>query len=101
MRGIVLKPKCIIKDENNDVQCLGHSAEGYIIPCCWMNDNRTVFYQEKFKISNNTSIKSITQSKEWIDFYKMLIDEPKKAPHVCHEFCGISSKNDNYGVQNL
>ena len=84
MRNIVLRPKCIVKDKNNDVQCLGHSAEGYIIPCCWMNDNTTIFYQEKFKISNNASIKSITQSKEWIDFYKMLIDEPEKAPFTCH-----------------
>ena len=27
-----------------------------------------------------------------------LIDEPEKAPFTCHEYCGLSSKNDNYGV---
>ena len=94
----MLKPKCMIEDENGNTKCLGHSAEGFIVPCCWMNDNTTIFYQEKIKISNNSSIKSITQSKDWIDFYKMLIDEPEKAPFTCHEYCGLSSKNDNYGV---
>lgn len=95
----MLKPKCIIKDSNGDVQCLGHSAEGYITPCCWMNDNSTMFYQEKLKISNNKSIKDITQSKEWIEFYQMLIDEPEKAPWVCHKYCSENSINDKYGVK--
>ena len=52
----MLKPKCITKDKNGNVQCLGHSAEGYITPCCWMNDNNTIFYQEKFKISKYKKI---------------------------------------------
>ena len=97
----MLKPKCITKDKNGNVQCLGHSADGYITPCCWMNDNNTIFYQEKFKISNNKSIKDITQSKEWIEFYKLLADEPKKAPWVCHKYCSEDSKNDTFGVENL
>ena len=66
-----------------------------------MNDNNTIFYQEKFKISNNKSIKDITQSKEWIEFYKLLADEPKKAPWVCHKYCSEDSKNDTFGVENL
>lgn len=95
----MLKPKCLIRDKTGELQCLGYSAEGYITPCCWMNDNRTVFFKEKLKISNNKSIKNITQSKEWIDFYHMLIEKPQKAPEVCHKFCGKNSINDKYGVK--
>ena len=100
----MLKPKCIIKNDEGNTACLGHSAEGYLTPCCWIDafpDHRgisqAIFYQEKLLISNNANIKNITQSKEWIDFYTMLQKEPDKAPPVCYKMCSDISVIETYG----
>ena len=102
-----LKPKCIIPDEKGHIQCLGHSAEGYITPCCFLDAYtkdrgmaEDIFYQEKFKISNVKDIKKdILESKEWVDFYIMLQEVPAAAPSVCHKICGIDAKSgDKYDV---
>ena len=64
----MLKPKCLSK---YDPQGLGHSAQGYLLPCCFMDAYplergiaQDIFYQEKLKISNNDNITDIIQSKE-------------------------------------
>ena len=100
----MLKPKCIIKDDNGCIASLGHSAEGYMTPCCWIDAmfdlrgvSQDIFYQEKFLISNNESIKDITQSQEWVDFYTMLQKEPDKAPPVCYKMCSDISVIETYG----
>ena len=100
----MLKPKCIIKNDEGNIACLGHSAEGYLTPCCWIDAfpwhrgiSQAIFYQEKFLISNNESIKDITQSQEWVDFYIMLQKEPDKAPPVCHKMCSENSVIETYG----
>ena len=100
----MLKPKCIIKNDEGNIACLGHSAEGYLTPCCWIDafpDHRgisqAIFYQEKLLISNNANIKDITQSQEWINFYTMLQKEPEKAPPVCHKMCSDNSVIETYG----
>ena len=102
MRKLI--PKCISPDENGNIQCLGHSAEGYLTPCCWIDAYtkdrgiaQDIFYQEKFKISNVENIKDITQSQEWKDFYTMLQETPADAPNVCHIMCGnYDKKRDKY-----
>ena len=100
----MLKPKCIVPDDNGCIASLGHSAEGYMTPCCWIDAmfdlrgvSQDIFYQEKFLISNNESIKDITQSQEWVDFYTMLQKEPDKAPPVCYEMCSENSVIETYG----
>jgi hypothetical protein len=99
--NIVLKPKCLNPDIQ-EAQCLGHSARGYLTPCCWMDNNsinnkniaHDIFFQEKLKIINNNNIIDIIQSKEWLDFYKLLQEEPDKAPWVCHKHCSHDSPNE-------
>ena len=100
----MLKPKCIIKNDEGNIACLGHSAEGYLTPCCWIDAfpwhrgiSQAIFYQEKLLISNNANIKNITQSKEWIDFYTILQKEPDKAPPVCYKMCSDNSVIETYG----
>ena len=103
----MLKPKCIIPDEDGNIQCLGHSAQGYLTPCCFIDAYpnqrgiaQDIFYQDKMKISNNNNIIDIIQSKEWFDFYTLLQEEPEKSPEVCHKHCSIdSSVGDIYGVK--
>ena len=106
----VLKPKCIPVDNTNDAlqmsQCLGHSAEGFLLPCCWIDSGwnlrdevQDIFYQDKFKISNVQNIKEITQSKEWTDFYTMLQERPEDAPRVCKRYCSTDYVGDKYGEE--
>jgi len=101
-----LKPKCITPENMNIAQCLGHSAQGFITPCCFIDAYpqkrgiaQDIFYQEKFKISNVKSIKEITQSKEWVEFYLMLQQHPEEAPKVCWKMCSEDSVVDNYGEE--
>ena len=89
-----------LRDQNR-AQCLGHSAQGFILPCCWMDlfplnrDNGVeVFFQEKFKISNVKDIKEITHSKEWVQFYIMLQEHPEDAPPICYRMCSEDSVNE-------
>ena len=100
----MLKPKCVIKSENGRTASLGHSAEGYLTPCCWIDGfledrgiSQDIFYQEKFKISNVKNIKEITQSKEWVEFYTMLQEHPEQAPRTCWKVCNEDSVGDKYG----
>ena len=100
----MLKPKCIIKNDDGRTASLGHSAEGYLTPCCWIDAmfdlrgvSQDIFYQEICLISNNANIKDITQSQEWINFYTMLQKEPEKAPPVCHKMCSDNSVIETYG----
>ena len=93
-----LLPKCLYQDAG-----FGYSAKGYILPCCWAEDVVTnefkIFYQEKFKLSNVEDVeKEILNSKEWSDFYKILIETPEKAPGLCYKQCSIDSKHDKYEI---
>ena len=90
----VLKPKCIPVDNTNDAlqmsQCLGHSAEGFLLPCCWIDSG----WNLRDEVQN---IKEITQSKEWTDFYTMLQERPEDAPRVCKKYCSENFTVDKYG----
>ena len=104
----MLKPKCLLNTalRANNPQGIGHSAQGYLLPCCFIDAfpkirgiAQDIFYQEKLKISNNDNITDIIQSKEWIDFYTLLQEEPDKAPPVCYRKCDSnSSRGDVYDV---
>ena len=103
-----LRPKCIPsgKQTFSEVQGLGHSAQGFILPCCWMDvdpmrreKKQEVFYQEKFKISNVKNIEEIIHSKEWVEFYLMLQQAPNRAPEVCYKKCGEDIVGDKYGEE--
>ena len=104
-----LNPKCIpTKGQKfGEIQSLGHSAQGFILPCCWMDTpplkrtkGQEVFYQDKFKISNVDDIKKdILESKEWVEFYLMLQQAPNRAPEVCFKMCGEGNAEDKYGEE--
>lgn len=90
----MIDPKCLSGDQG-----FGHDASGYLLPCCWCA-NEIGFPQlkeitkEKFKISNANSIEEIVNSEEWVEFYRVLREEPEKAPSICKNFC-----RSNYAVK--
>ena len=101
-----LKPQCINHENMDIAQCLGHSAEGYVLPCCFIDAYplhrgyaQETFYQEKFKISNVDNIEQITHSKEWVEFYIMLQQQPNEAPPICFKKCSEDSVGDKYGEE--
>jgi hypothetical protein len=79
-------PKCLDKSFQ-----MGHTARGYILPCCWA-DRPDLFegdmkdlVQEKFKLDNIKSIEDIVESKEWKDFYSDLKNGRGKT--ICYTYC--------------
>ena len=103
-----LRPKCIA--EGQDITL---SSQGYFTPCCWLDDELywhqpwiEKFYSKHLNITNNEDIKDILCSKEWIDFYNMLRNNPDLAPPVCYEYCSdkiitnkIVTEDDNVIVR--
>lgn len=92
-----------------DPECLrdtpkefGHSALGFITPCCWCDkifdapefikmDKRdpklAMLFRDHLKIENNKSIQEIFQSEEWQQFYQSLLNGPEEAAETCKKYC--------------
>jgi hypothetical protein len=85
------KPKCL-----NHEAPIAYSAEGYIIPCCWVDRNGCTgyerFYKQSLHIDNNESIEDILLSDTWLEFYNMLEHRPNEAPQHCHSKCTTGTK---------
>lgn len=85
----MLKPRCLI---GKQMFGFTNSEGGYILPCCWCDQSERIkefasLTQEKFKITNVTSIESILESNEWQDFFDILINRPEEAPDTCKTYC--------------
>jgi hypothetical protein len=83
------------KTKLNTMQILTHTAEGHLLPCCMCDtSNKTELssfgmFDEELKIENVDNIKRILLSKQWINFHKMLLENPDSAPKICKKYCGI------------
>ena len=90
-----LCPRCIYEDQEITL-----SSEGYFTPCCWLDDELyrnqprvNDFFKEHLHIENNSNIQDIFDSKEWAEFWDMLLNNAEDAPPVCYEYCA-SKKGD-------
>jgi MoaA/NifB/PqqE/SkfB family radical SAM enzyme len=99
-----LKPKegFAKKETRNDFrpQCLedkeyGWDYKGRLLPCCWFwkpqNEHLTFsnIMDDKFKIDKVNNVEEIVNSKEWIEFHRMLKENPENAPDICKYKCGV------------
>tara|TARA_A100001011_G_scaffold395351_1_gene490071 strand:+ start:348 stop:1334 length:987 start_codon:yes stop_codon:yes gene_type:complete len=82
-----LQPKCLHPEA-----VFGHSAQGYILPCCWL----TIYdVEEKFPelcnpdthLDNVDSIEEIINSKHWNKFLHNLKNNSKDSPYKCWRKC--------------
>ena len=106
-------PKCVVGDRTT----LGHSALGFLLPCCWcdykasgkimqhkITKEHEALYSKHLHLDNVKDIKEILYSKEWKEFWDILFDDPNNAPVPCKSKCGVSkgeklrnwSETENY-----
>jgi hypothetical protein len=79
----------------NNTKVLTHTSTGYIVPCCHtdITDNVEEFTKlgmldEELKVKNVNKIEDILLSKQWLNFHRILVEEPENAPRVCKRVCG-------------
>tara|TARA_Y100000992_G_C20852557_1_gene298962 strand:+ start:205 stop:513 length:309 start_codon:yes stop_codon:yes gene_type:complete len=90
----VLKPKCARG------KSFALSAEGYLLPCCWVDPLRKLkpdydgnmdgmddLFKEELKIENVDTVEDIIMSTEWLDFFERLTTGTK-IPKICVRYCG-------------
>lgn len=91
-----IEPKCLNTKQN----AFGHSAKGFILPCCWCDTtspekdkNLMNLMKEKLKLENNDCIEDIIFSDEWNYFLESITSKNENAPKVCHKYCAPQQKN--------
>lgn len=97
-----LNPKCLINPKQDkqktyiNSQNLGHSAKGFILPCCWCDipdpkrDSQIQkLFNKKLHLDNNDTIEDILLSDEWLNFFSTLTDDTLNASKVCKKYCSI------------
>lgn len=83
----MIDPKCL-----KGTISLGHSNEGFLMPCCWcaciIGDEELKFLsQDHLKLSNVDSVEQIINSEEWNEFFRILKEQPENAPQICKYMC--------------
>lgn len=100
-----IKPKCIPYNENLEyTDCVGNfpnfTSAGFLLPCCWLDhvpmlkENYQNLWDEELNIKNVNSIDDIFYSKQWKNFYKMLLNEQERAHDICWKNCGVEVDDD-------
>ena len=94
-------PKCVVGDRVT----MGHSALGFLLPCCWcdgkayastkpLTKEHEALYSEHLHLDKVKDIKEILNSKEWKAFWDIMFDDPNNAPRPCREKCGVVKGED-------
>ena len=94
-------PKCVVGDRVT----MGHSALGFLLPCCWcdgkafqskksLTKEHEALYSEHLHLDKVKDIKEIINSKEWKAFWDIMFDDPNNAPRPCREKCGVVKGED-------
>lgn len=74
----------------------GHSAMGYIMPCCWMAEGNVEqkypdLCNESTKISNVETVEEILNSDAFKKYEKILKELPEDAYEICWKKCSTKS----------
>ena len=94
-------PKCVVGDRVT----MGHSALGFLLPCCWcdgkafqskktLSKEHEALYSEHLHLDKVKDIKEITNSKEWKAFWDIMFDDPNNAAYPCITKCGVIEGED-------
>lgn len=85
-----ISPKCLDPEFQ-----MGHTSQGYILPCCWA-DKPDLFESDmkdlvkpEFKLSNISTVADVIHSTEWQTFYHNL--KQGKGCKICYIYCGTTN----------
>ena len=92
-----IKPQCLTKKKGKDHgKTFGHSARGWVLPCCWCDVVKPdkepeikKLMSEKLLLKNNKKIEDIIDSEEWKRFYNIITTPSlyEQTPKVCKRRC--------------
>ena len=92
-----IKPQCLTRKKGREhAKIFGHTARGWILPCCWCDVVKPdkdpeikKLMSEKLLLKNNNKIEDIIDSEEWKRFYNTITTPSlyKQAPEVCKRKC--------------
>ena len=94
-------PKCVVGDRVT----MGHSALGFLLPCCWcdgkafqskkpLTKEHEALYSEHLHLDKVRDIDEIIKSKEWKAFWDIMFDDPNNAAYPCRIKCGVVEGED-------
>ena len=87
-----INPKC------HSGKGIAYVSTGHFLPCCWCDNLHPKvrnyfktfgFFDDELKIENNENIEDILMSSTWIDYHKVLLQQPHKASFICKQNCGV------------
>lgn len=92
-----IHPKCLY-----ELQPAAYTSDGYMLPCCWMDDPPVYRYikecglkDEELLLSNNDRLDDIFTSDQWENFFNTLLNDPNSASYMCKKKCGININLDD------
>lgn len=90
-------PKCLY-----ELQPAAYTSDGYMLPCCWMDDPPVYRYikecglkDEELLLSNNDRLDDIFTSDQWENFFNTLLNDPDNASYMCKKKCGLNINLDD------
>ena len=100
-----LKPQCMPhRFDFSKARDLGNfrnfTSAGFMMPCCWLDhmplkqENYANLWDEELNIKNVDSIEEILYSKQWKEFFKMLINDQDKAHSICWRNCAVDVEDE-------
>ena len=99
MYSTKIKPQCLTKKPGREhAKIFGHTAKGWILPCCWCDGVKPdkdpeikKLMSEKLLLKNNNKIENIIDSEEWKRFYNTITIPSlyEQAPEVCKRKCKL------------
>tara|TARA_B100001094_G_C17562588_1_gene499020 strand:- start:122 stop:454 length:333 start_codon:yes stop_codon:yes gene_type:complete len=91
-----INPKCLY-----EFQPAAYTSDGYMLPCCWMDDPPVYRYikecglkDEELLLSNNDRLDDIFTSDQWENFFSTLLNDPDNASYMCKKKCGLNINLD-------
>ena len=86
-----IKPKCLFENKP-----AAYTSDGYMLPCCWMDDPPVYRYvvesglkDEELLLSNHERLDDIFTSDQWENFFRILLYDPENSSYMCKRKCGV------------
>ena len=90
-----IDPKCL-KFDSKDNKGAAYTSDGFMLPCCWMDDPPVYRYvieaglkDETLALDNNEKLEDIFMSQQWENFFQKLVNDPGSCSYMCKKKCGV------------